>query len=35
MQITTLGLEAVMDLRVGNDQAAGYECPQAFSLRCF
>jgi hypothetical protein len=28
----SLILEAVMDLRVGNDQAVGHECPQALSL---
>ena len=28
-------LEAVMDLRVGNDQVAGHECPQALPLRRF
>ena len=27
-----LNLEAVMDLRLGNDQAAGHECPQALPL---
>jgi hypothetical protein len=25
-------LEAVMDLRVGNDQAVGHECPQTLPL---